>query len=194
MRFIVSVLLVCSIGGLLLSGCKKEEVKNQECESSCVTEYADSVEKCENKMAQCLSGCINADDWDCTDACEDEIGNCQLDFIFCVGRCPCADKLVDCGRDCQDAECATRCTDGYTKCAGEDSPYTCSIGCQSDPNQCQAGCEAEHGADSPEYYTCWSTCVSMVENCETYAYSSEEYLSCKGDYASASATCLHTCE
>jgi hypothetical protein len=158
---------------VLFTGCKKDkEEDNQECESSCVGKYADSIVSCEKKAADCLATCEGPDDYDCTWDCEDLEDECTGRFYMCAGTCPCASDVPSCYRACAegDLECATGCVDRYYDCAGEDSPYTCYLeNCQVVVFQCK-------------------------DLCDEMAYDSAEFAACRADCASETKACLNSCE
>lgn len=158
---------VLMISLLFFAGCKKEkEEDNGKCESSCVGDYADDIEKCERRTYECLATCDGPDDIECTSDCEDYEFECLGDFSICTGSCSCAQETVSCSRDCSntDVDCLQGCVDEYTDCAGEDSAYLCALNCQSPTAICKSACDS-FSYDSPEFSDCRADCASEASAC-----------------------------
>ena len=97
----------CALSATMLAvvACGDDESENNDsCETDCVAEYAKDAQTCEEETTSCMADCTGPDDTSCMWDCEDFEMECSTSFVVCVGRCPCAKKLVSCSQDCRTGE------------------------------------------------------------------------------------------
>jgi hypothetical protein len=156
--------------------CKSDSEKNADCEQDCTGDYADDIDKCEEKTVECMSDCDDPDDTSCMWDCEDYEYECSMSYNMCLGDCPCLEDVTDCIMDCgilddddddddeEQMECMLECQEDYEDCAGKDSPFLCAGDCNSMKMMCTSNCE-ENEPNMNDYLNCRGGCHEEHGDC-----------------------------